>query len=73
VDTARAERPDDRYRSAEALASDLARYLDGDAVSAHRESVGERSLRFARKYRVAILLVAGYLLMRVGLLVFRGL
>ena len=73
ADTARAALPGHRYPSAAAFAADLARYLDGDAVSAHRESLRERGARFARRYRVAILLVAGYLLMRVALLVLRGL
>ena len=73
ADTARAALPEHRYPSAAAFAADLAQYLDGEAVSAHRESLRERGARFARKYRVAILLVAGYLLMRVALLVLRGL
>ena len=68
--TAQAGRPEDRYQSAAAFAADLTRYLDGEAVLAHRESAVERTLRFARRYRVAILLVVGYLLMRIALLVF---
>lgn len=65
--------PAARYPSAEAFAADLAHYLDGQRVSAHRESPAERLVRFARRYRVAILLVVGYLLMRIALLMFRGL
>jgi serine/threonine protein kinase len=65
--------PAARYPTADALAADLARYLDGQRVTAHRETLGERAQRFTRRYRVAILLVVGYLLMRIGLLMFRGL
>ena len=70
---ARAADPDARYATAEAFAADLSRYLDAQAVLAHRESLPERTLRFARTYRVAILLVLGYLVMRIALLAYRGL
>ena len=70
---ARADDPAARYQTADVFAADLARYLDAQAVSAHRESFAERTLRLARTYRVAILLVLGYLLMRIALLVYRGL
>jgi serine/threonine protein kinase len=70
---ATADAPEARYASAEALATDLARLLDAQPVSAHRESLGERTLRFARTYRIAILLVLGYLVMRIALLWYRGL
>lgn len=62
-----------RYPSAAAFAADLAAYLDGEHVAAHREGAGERVVRFAKRYRIAILLVLGYLLMRVALLMVRGL
>ncbi len=70
---ARATDPATRYATAEAFAADLSRYLDAQAVLAHRESLAERTLRFARTYRVAILLVLGYLVMRIALLAYRGL
>jgi eukaryotic-like serine/threonine-protein kinase len=70
---ARATDPAARYATAEAFAADLSRYLDAQAVLAHRESLAERTLRFARTYRVAILLVLGYLIMRIALLAYRGL
>ena len=73
VARATASEPTRRYASAEGFAADLARYLDGQRVSAHRETWAERTYRFVRRYRVAILLVAGYLLMRIALLVVRGL
>ncbi|MBI2839932.1 MAG: serine/threonine protein kinase [Acidobacteria bacterium] len=53
-----------RYPSVEALAADVARYLDGEAVSAHPESILERAVRFARRHEVAILLLLAYLLAR---------
>ena len=70
---ARATDPAARYATAEAFAADLSRYLDAQAVTAHRESLAERTLRFARTYRVAILLVLAYLVMRIALLAYRGL
>jgi predicted Ser/Thr protein kinase len=73
VERATATAESRRYPSAAALAADLAAYLDGEAVSAHRETASERVVRFVKRYRVAILLVLGYLLMRVALLVMRGL
>jgi len=72
IDKARAGDAGDRYRDAAALNADLLRYLDGEAVEAHRETLIDRTVRFARRYKVAILLVLGYLIMRVALLLFRG-
>jgi serine/threonine protein kinase len=54
----------DRYPSVSALAADVARYRLGAAVEAHRESLAERTMRVARTYRVAILLVVAYVVMR---------
>jgi serine/threonine protein kinase len=72
AEKARAGDPSARYATADEVAADLARFLDGQPVRAHGESPLERAARFGRTYRVAILLVAGYLVMRVGLLLFRG-
>ena len=55
---------DDRYQSAASLAADVARYRAGQTVEAHRESWMERVSRFGRTYRVAILLVFAYIVMR---------
>ena len=65
--------PEHRYRSAAALAADVARYLDGEPVEAHRESILERSARVFRKYQTAIVLVLTYLLIRFAFLAARGL
>jgi serine/threonine protein kinase len=66
-------RPEDRYPSAEALAADITRYLDGEPVLAHRESLGERAGRIFRKYQTAIILVLTYLVIRFLFLAARGL
>jgi serine/threonine protein kinase len=70
----RATTPDPaaRYPSAEAFAADLRALLDGSRVAAYREGPLERLGRFAGRHRTAILLVAAYLVMRVLILVFRG-
>jgi serine/threonine protein kinase len=59
-----AERPGDRYPSATALGEDVARYRAGQKVQAHRETVWERTGRVAYTYRVPILLVLAYMIMR---------
>jgi serine/threonine protein kinase len=69
---ATAPAPGDRYPSVDALAADVARFLDRLPVSAHREGMLERAARVAGKYRGAILLVGAYLLMRALLLAFGG-
>ncbi|HKV62970.1 MAG TPA: serine/threonine-protein kinase [Candidatus Acidoferrum sp.] len=61
--------PAERYPNVQEMASDVSRYLDGLAVGAHQESVFEKAGRFYRRYSVAILLIAAYLLMRMILLV----
>jgi serine/threonine protein kinase len=69
---AMAAEPAARYPKVEELAADLARYLAGLPVGAHREKLLERAGRFARRYRVPILLVLAYLVMRAVLLVLFG-
>ncbi|HEX4494717.1 MAG TPA: serine/threonine-protein kinase [Thermoanaerobaculia bacterium] len=64
--------PEDRYPRVEELAADLACYLAGLAVSAHRESFLDHARRFARNHRTAILLVLAYALMRVLLILILG-
>jgi serine/threonine protein kinase len=67
---ARQASPDDRYPTVESLARDVASFRDGAPVSAYRESPFERGARIYRRYRVPILLVLAYMLMRVVLLVY---
>lgn len=58
-----------RYAAVQDLAADVSRYLDGLAVSAHRESIFDKTTRLYRRYRFFIWLIAAYLLMRVLLIV----
>ena len=67
---AAAEDRESRYQTVQELGRDVSRYLDGLAVSAHRESFFERAGRFYRRYSLAILLITAYLVMRVLLLIF---
>jgi eukaryotic-like serine/threonine-protein kinase len=60
----------ERYATAEALALDISNYLDGLPVSARKETVLEKVIRFYRRYTVAILLLVAYLIMRALLLLF---
>ena len=55
----------ERYQSVSALAQDVAQFRTGGRVSAYRETIVERSMRVARTYRVAILLMLTYIVMRV--------
>ncbi|HEX5044610.1 MAG TPA: serine/threonine-protein kinase [Candidatus Polarisedimenticolaceae bacterium] len=53
-----------RIPSARALADDLERFLDGNPVSVHRETLAERAGRLARRHQAALLVVGSYLLLR---------
>jgi serine/threonine protein kinase len=64
--------PAQRYASAEELAGDVTRYLNGEPVLAHRETWGERGGRIFRKYQTAIILVLTYLTIRLLFLAIRG-
>jgi serine/threonine protein kinase len=64
--------PEHRYPSARALAAEVTRFLDGEPVEAHRESLAERGGRLFRKYQTAIVLVLTYLLIRFLFLATRG-
>lgn len=43
--------PTNRYASAAALAEDIERWLADEPVAAHREGIGERTTRLARRHR----------------------
>jgi len=68
ADKARSDDPAARYPSVPALAADVSRFLAGLAVEAHREGIIDRITRVGRRYRLPMLLVLAYLLMRVLLL-----
>lgn len=65
---AAAAEPEARYRTAQELAADVSRYLDGLPVGAYPENLIERTGRLFMRYRLPILLVAAYLFMRILLL-----
>lgn len=56
---------EERYPDAGALAAEVERFLDGQAVEAHRENLGERGVRWLSKNRVLVTLIAAYIVMRV--------
>ena len=62
---ASAESPDDRYADASALSDDLARWLDGLAVEAHRETPMELAARWLANNKTIAALIGAYIVMRV--------
>jgi serine/threonine protein kinase len=69
---AREAAPEGRYSSASELAADVERFLAGLPVEAYAEGPVERVRRLAAKYRVPLLLVAAYLVMRAVLALLAG-
>jgi eukaryotic-like serine/threonine-protein kinase len=69
---AQADRMDHRYATVSELAADVVRFRDGQKVDAYRESVAERLARVYRRHRLPILLVLAYMVMRVVLLLWKG-
>jgi serine/threonine-protein kinase len=69
---ASAAHADRRYQTVQALARDIMRFREGDAVTAYRETPIERTIRLYRRYELPILLVLAYMIMRVLLLAWRG-
>jgi hypothetical protein len=53
--------PKQRYQSAADLASDLQRFLDGEALTAYHEPVALRSIRMIKRKRVAIAVLVAFL------------
>jgi len=60
-----------RYASATELAEEIARFLDGERVLAHRETALERVGRFGAKHRVALALFGVYVVVRVAMAMWR--
>ena len=54
----------DRYPTARELAADVAHFIDGEPVSAHRENAIERAGRWLDRNRAVVALILGYLIMR---------
>lgn len=72
IDRARRSDPGARYQDVASLAADVRRFVDGAAVTAHPETLIERTRRVARVYRTPLALVLAYLLMRALLLFWRS-
>ena len=64
--------PEKRYATPIEMRDDLRRFAARDRVLAHRESFVERAQRFVATYQAAILLIAAYLIMRMAILLWRG-
>jgi serine/threonine protein kinase len=64
--------PGNRYATVAELADDVSRFQSGLAVAAHEETIVDRTVRFGRTYRTAILLVLAYLVMRTLVAVLAG-
>ncbi len=64
--------PADRYQTAVALAADGRRWLDAEPVEAYRENAWERATRFYGRNRALILLLLTYAVVRVTILLWRG-
>jgi serine/threonine protein kinase len=62
----------DRYASVDLLGDDVARYRAGRPLRAYRETLLDRAGRLFKTYRVAILLVIAYLIMRVIVAIWFG-
>jgi eukaryotic-like serine/threonine-protein kinase len=69
---AMAEDPLKRYLDARELALEIDRFLDGNPVTAYRETLPERFVRWTSKHKVLLILVLTYLLLRTILIVFLG-
>lgn len=62
----------DRYADAGRLGRDIAAYLDGLVVEAHRENVWEWAARLLRRHRAWVGLVAAYALARIILILWKA-
>jgi serine/threonine protein kinase len=71
---AKAQSPDPsaRYQSVEDMAGDIMRFRHQDPVTAYHESPAESVVRFYRRYELPILLLVAYIVMRFGLMIWRG-
>ena len=67
---AAAANPGHRYDSARELGADVARYIDGETITAYRDTMLERTGRWLDRNRALIAVVAAYLVMRAVILLF---
>jgi serine/threonine protein kinase len=64
--------PAARYQSVDALREDVTRFVAGLSVSAHPETILDRTVRLTRAYRTPLLLILAYLLMRLAIFAWGG-
>ena len=62
----------ERYPDVSSLAADIGRFLDGQPVSAYRESMLERATAWVARNKTVTALVLAYVLMRAALIFFLG-
>jgi serine/threonine protein kinase len=62
---AMSKRHEERYATAQEMADDVVRFLDGKPVSAYRENIVERTGRWTNQNRFIVLLILAYLIMRI--------
>ena len=60
---------DARYQSVAALTADVANYRNALPVEAYHENLAERVMRVAGRYRVPLVLIVAYVIMRLVLLI----
>ena len=72
VQRATANDPGGRYQSVDALARDISHWLDGEPVESYREHVLERVARIYRRNQALILLLLTYAIIRITILLWRG-
>lgn len=71
ADKAKSADPAERYATAEALAAEVDRYLEGRSVAAYPESIALRTGRFLWRHRVAVILLLAYAVARAAVLISR--
>lgn len=64
--------PAERYNSVLAFSTDVTHFLDGEPVSAYKETLVERIDRWIARNRFLVFLILAYLLMRILLLIAAG-
>ena len=72
IGRATAANPDARYPAVADLAEDVRHWLDGEQIAAYRESILERGARLYRRNQALILLLLAYAVVRVTILLWRG-
>ena len=55
----------DRYPTARELGDDVARFLEGQSLTAYHENVAERGLRWLSRNRALVTVIVAYLVMRI--------